>query len=136
MTKNPTWLLVVAAAIHDAEGRLLLQQRAPGKHHELLWEFPGGKVEAEENPRLALAREIAEELAIELPPAAMRPLGFADEPGDEETGGVVLILYDCPGWTGTACGLEGQAFGWFTPAEAAALDLAPMDRQLLGSSLH
>ena len=93
-------------------------------------------MEAEENPRLALAREIAEELAIELPPAAMRPLGFADEPEDGGTGGVVLILYDCPGWTGPACGLEGQAFGWFTPAEAAALDLAPMDRQLLGSSRH
>lgn len=133
MAEKPTWLAVVAAAIRDAEGRLLLQQALPGKRHALLWEFPGGKVESEENPRLALVREVREELALTLDPAAMRPLGFADEDGIDGRPGIVLFLYDCPVWSGAAEALERQAFGWFTLSEAGSLALAPMDRTLLGS---
>ena len=131
MAEIPTWLPVVAAAIRDADGRLLLQQALPGKRHEGQWEFPGGKVESVESPRLALVREVQEELALALDPAAMRPLGFADEPGDSDHRAIVLLLYDCPVWSGAAQALEGQAFGWFAPAEARALPLAPMDRLLL-----
>ena len=131
MAKKPTWLAVVAAAIRDPKGRVLLQQALPGKRHALLWEFPGGKVEAEENPRLALVREVHEELALTLDPAAMRPLGFADEDGLDGRPGIVLFLYDCPAWDGTAEALDGQAFGWFTLAEAGSLALGPMDRTLL-----
>lgn len=133
MAENPTWLAVVAAAIRDPDGRLLLQQALPGKRHRLLWEFPGGKVEGEENPRLALAREVREELALTLDPGAMRPLGFADEDGLDGRPGIVLFLYDCAIWDGTAEALDGQSFGWFTLPEAALLALAPMDRALLGS---
>ena len=61
---NPTFVPVVAAAIRDGAGRLLLQQCLPHKRHAGLWEFPGGKVESEEIPRLALCREVAEELGI------------------------------------------------------------------------
>ena len=49
-------ILVVAAAVHDAEGRILLAQRPQGKHHGGLWEFPGGKVESGETPQGALCR--------------------------------------------------------------------------------
>ena len=66
MKEKPTWLAVVAALIRDDAGRILLQQGLPGKPHAGLWEFPGGKVEVEENPRLALRREVAEELALSL----------------------------------------------------------------------
>jgi len=135
VARNPTWLLVVAAALRDADGRILLQQRPAGRHHGLLWEFPGGKVELPEDPRIALAREIAEELAVSPDTERMRPRGFADELKQGGAGGVVLMLYDCPEWTGAPQALDGQAFGWFTPAEAARLDLAPMDRTLLASFL-
>ena len=131
MEKDPTWLPVVAAAIRDERGRLLLQQRAAGKHHGGLWEFPGGKVESTENPRLALARELAEELAVTLDPALMEPFAFAEETGQGERPGVVLFLYTCRGWSGPPQALDGQDFGWFAPAEAAGLPLAPMDRRLL-----
>ena len=131
MEEKPTWLAVVAAAIRDAQGRLLLQQALPGKRHARLWEFPGGKVESEENPRLALAREVHEELGLTLDPAAMRPLGFADEAGAGTRPAIVLFLYDCPVWEGEPAALEGQAFGWFAPGEAGQLPLAPMDRTLL-----
>jgi len=131
MAEKPTWLAVVAAAIPDRRGRWLLQQALPGKRHAGQWEFPGGKVESEENPRLALAREVREELGLTLDPAAMRALGFADEAEPDRPPAIVLFLYDCPAWTGTPGALEGQAFGWFSLAEARALALAPMDRALL-----
>ena len=131
MAEIPTWLAVVAAAIRDDEGRLLLQQALPGKRHAGHWEFPGGKVEDGENPRLALVREVHEELALSLDPAAMRPVAFADEPGADRDPGIVLFLYDCRAWGGTPEPLEGQAFGWFSPASAHELPLAAMDRALL-----
>lgn len=56
---------VVAAVIYDGP-KVLLTRRGPGRHHAGLWEFPGGKVEEGESAQAALAREIAEELAIEI----------------------------------------------------------------------
>ena len=131
MENSPTTVVVVAAAIRDRAGRLLLQQCAAHKRHAGLWEFPGGKVESEEIPILALCREIAEELAVALDPTDLRPAGFAEERPGEGRPGLVLLLYTCGRWRGVPQGLEGQAWGWFTLQEAAALDLPPMDRALL-----
>ena len=57
-------LLVVAAALFDSDGRVLVAKRPEGKALAGLWEFPGGKVQADETPEAALARELKEELAI------------------------------------------------------------------------
>jgi len=126
---NPTWMAVTALALRDEIGRFLLQQRPFHKHHGGLWEFPGGKVEREETPRHALVREIAEELGIEIETGALTPLLLADEGA---AGRVVLFLYSARSWRGAITPLEGQNWGWFTRAEAVSLDLAPMDRDLLG----
>ena len=131
MENIPTWMTVVALAARDADGRVLLQQRPPGKHHGGLWEFPGGKVEPFENPRYALAREIAEELAIEIEPGILEPCGFAEEAAFDGRPAIVLLLYTCHRWSGEICGLEGQGWDWFHLSEAAELALAPMDRALL-----
>jgi 8-oxo-dGTP diphosphatase len=128
---SPTFVTVVAAAIMDATGRLLLQQCPAHKRHAGLWEFPGGKVESMEIPRLALCREILEELDLELDPDALTTAGFAEELPAEGRAGLVLLLYTCRTWLGIPTGIEGQSWGWFTPEEAAALDLPPMDRALL-----
>ena len=128
---SPTFVLVVAAAIRASSGRLLLQQCPAHKRHAGQWEFPGGKVEIEESPRLALCREIAEELDLELDPVGLAPAGFAEELPADGRPGLVLLLYTCWSWRGVPTALEGQAWGWFTPEEAAALDLPPMDRALL-----
>ena len=122
---------VVAAAIRDRAGRLLLQKCPAHKRHAGLWEFPGGKVELEEIPRVALCREIVEELAIVLDPQSLEPAGFADEQPVDGRPGLVLLLYTCRVWHGEPEALEGQRWGWFTTEEAAALDLSPMDRVLL-----
>lgn len=57
---------VAAGVLTDAEGRVLLMQRLPGKHLAGLWEFPGGKLEPGEGVPQALARELAEELGVEV----------------------------------------------------------------------
>ena len=124
-------MLVVAAAIRDQTGGLLLQQCLPHKRHAGLWEFPGGKVENEEIPRLALCREILEELGLELESGALEPVGFAEEPPADGRPGLVLLLYTCSTWRGLPTAREGQNWSWFTLDEAAALDLPPMDRALL-----
>jgi 8-oxo-dGTP diphosphatase len=132
MEDFPTPMLVVAALLRDREGRLLLQQALPGKAHEGLWELPGGKVDPGETPRAALAREIEEELGLTLDPEAMIPAGFADGPGSNGRPPIVLILYNCPQWSGAPAALDGQQWGWFDRAQVAALTLAPLDRSLLG----
>jgi 8-oxo-dGTP diphosphatase len=131
MEEMPTFVPVVAAAIRDGEGRLLLQQCLPGKRHAGQWEFPGGKVETGENLRFSLYREVSEELGLVLDPEALEPAGFAEEPAIDGRPALVLFLYSCPIWRGMPEGREGQRWDWFSPAEAALLDLPPMDRALL-----
>lgn len=62
----PRLLIVVAAALIDADGRVLLSQRPEGKAQAGLWEFPGGKIEPGESPETALIRELKEELDIDV----------------------------------------------------------------------
>lgn len=131
MEKKPTSLRVVAAAIRDDRGRLLLQERPAHKHHGGQWEFPGGKVETGESRRAALFREIAEELGLMLEEQAMSPAGSAAREPSETAPGIVLFLYNCPVWQGEPEGREGQRWGWFDAAEAARLDMPPLDRVLL-----
>jgi 8-oxo-dGTP diphosphatase len=92
---------VVAAALVDGEGRVLLQQRAPGRAMAGLWEFPGGKVEAGERPEAALARELEEELGIAVAIGALSPAAFASADSPEGTGcHMLLLLYLCREWQG------------------------------------
>jgi 8-oxo-dGTP diphosphatase len=135
LESKPTFVLVVAAAIRDRAGRLLLQQGLPHKRHAGLWEFPGGKVETGETPRLALCREVAEELGLELAEAALKPMGFAEEAGADGRPSLVLFLYTSLQWHGEPQAREGQGWGWFTPEEAAQLPMPAMDRALLAQLL-
>lgn len=136
MESNPTFILVVAAAIFDEAGRLLLQQALPHKRHAGQWEFPGGKVEPLESPRFALCREVREELAVELDEAALAPAGFAEEAATSGRAALVLLLYRCPRWSGDPRACEGQGWGWFAPDEACSLPMPEMDRALLAQLLR
>jgi 8-oxo-dGTP diphosphatase len=122
---NSTALFVVAAALIDGEGRVLVQQRAAGKSLAGLWEFPGGKVEAGEAPEQALVRELAEELDIEVAPEALIPLTFASEPlGDRY---LLLLLYVARTWSGTPRALDAAALQWCAPAALRDLAMPPAD---------
>lgn len=121
-------MAVVAVALFDGDGRVLLQERPSGKHHAGLWEFPGGKVEIEENPRLALCREVAEELSIHIAPDDLTPALLADEGA---AGPVVMMLYTSDRWSGEPVAREAQRWEWFSLEQAGTLPMPPMDARLL-----
>lgn len=129
MQKIPT-MLVVAAALADGEGRVLLQQRPPGGHLAGLWEFPGGKVEEGELPEAALARELEEELGIAVDPGALIPACFASAPVG--TRHMVLLLYLCREWLGEPRPLHATRLVWVRPPEMRALAMPPADAPLIG----
>jgi 8-oxo-dGTP diphosphatase len=115
-----TPLLVVAAALIDADGRVLVQQRPAGKPLAELWEFPGGKVEAGEAPEAALVRELAEELGVGVVASDLAPVGFASEPQGERH--LLLLLYLARQWHGEPEARHASKLQW---AEVAKLrDLA------------
>lgn len=103
-------VLVVACALIDADDRILLAQRPPGKSMAGLWEFPGGKVEDGETPEESLIRELREELDVETKAACLAPLTFAShEYADFH---LLMPLYVCRRWWGMARSKEGQALKW------------------------
>ena len=123
-------LPVVAAALVDADGRVLLQQRPVGKSLAGLWEFPGGKVETGETPEAALIRELEEELGIAVPHACLAPAAFASAPLGERH--LLLLLYVARKWVGVPRALEATALKWVRPADMHALPMPPADRPLIG----
>ncbi len=123
-------LIVVAAALVDADGRVLLQQRAPGKSMAGLWEFPGGKVEEGETPEAALIRELDEELGIATDTACLAPATFASARIDDRP--LLLLLYICRKWRGLPQPLDATALRWVRPLDMHALAMPPADVPLIG----
>lgn len=123
-------LPVVAVALVDADGRILLQQRPPCKSLAGLWEFPGGKIEPGETPEAALIRELAEELGISVSTACLAPATFASAPlGDRH---LLLLLFVCRKWEGTPRAIEASALTWVRPVQMHTLPMPPADRPLIG----
>ncbi len=116
---------VVAGVLRDRRARVLLAQRPPGKPHAGLWEFPGGKVEPGETAHQALARELDEELGIEVD--AARPLIAIP------SGRIVLDVWDVPAWSGRLHAREGQALAWVELAAIDAANMPPADRPVLAA---
>ena len=129
-------LLVVAAALFDEHGRILLAQRPEGKAMAGLWEFPGGKLETGELPEAALARELNEELGIRVNPVDLKPIKFASH--SYEDFHLLMPLYACHRWDGELSPREGQSLSWVEPAKlhdypAPAADI-PLFDELAGES--
>jgi 8-oxo-dGTP diphosphatase len=122
-------LLVVAVALVDADGRVLLAQRPPGKQLAGLWEFPGGKVEPGERPEATLIRELAEELGITVEEPCLAPLTFASHAYPDFH--LLMPLYVCRRWEGTPRSLEGQALRWVRPRALRDLPMPPADAPLI-----
>ena len=121
---------VVAIALVDTDGRLLVQQRPAGKPMAGLWEFPGGKIEAGEAPEAALIRELKEELDIDVEAACLAPACFASEPLDGRA--LILLLYICRKWRGQPRAVEGGELKWVRPVELHGLAMPPADKPLIG----
>lgn len=122
-------LLVAACALVDADGRLLIAQRPQGKALAGLWEFPGGKVEAGETPEETLIRELEEELGVRTRVPCLAPLTFASHTYDDFH--LLMPLYVCRRFEGTAHGREGQAVKWVRPKALRDYPMPPADEPLI-----
>lgn len=126
-------LLVVACALVDADGRVLLAQRPEGKALAGLWEFPGGKVEPGETPEAALIRELREELGIETQVACLAPLTFASHAYDDFH--LLMPLYVCRRYSGIPQPHDAQALKWVRPAKLRDYPMPPADEPLIAHLL-
>ncbi|MFC3695468.1 (deoxy)nucleoside triphosphate pyrophosphohydrolase [Chenggangzhangella methanolivorans] len=122
-------VLVVACALVDPDGRVLIAQRPEGKALAGLWEFPGGKVEPGERPEQTLIRELAEELGVAVEEPCLAPLTFASHAYDDFH--LLMPLYVCRRWEGTVTGREGQAFRWVRPDRLRDFPMPPADEPLI-----
>jgi 8-oxo-dGTP diphosphatase len=122
-------LLVVAAALIDADGRVLLARRPPGKSMAGLWEFPGGKVGDGETPEAALVRELKEELGLDLAHACLAPLTFASHRYPDFH--LLMPLYAARNWKGAPIPREGQELAWVRPLKMSEYPMPPADVPLV-----
>ena len=122
-------LTVVAVALVDADGRVLLAQRPQGKPMAGLWEFPGGKIHAGESPEAALIRELKEEIDIDVTEACLAPFTFASH--RYEKFHLLMPLYVCRRWKGTLRAREGQTLAWVRPVKLGDYAMPPADVPLV-----
>lgn len=122
-------LLVVACALVDADGRVLIAQRPEGKQLAGLWEFPGGKLEKGETPEECLIRELREELGIETQVACLAPLTFASHTYDDFH--LLMPLYVCRRFSGIPEPREAQALKWVKPNRLRDYPMPPADAPLI-----
>ena len=121
-------LPVAACALIDADGRVLLAKRPPGRPLAGLWEFPGGKVEPGETPEAALIRELEEELGIRVAPKCLAPLTFASHGYD--TFHLLMPLFACRKWEGEVVARQGQELAWVRAKRLGDYEMPPADEPL------
>ena len=122
-------VIVVAGALIDADGRVLITKRPNGKEMGGLWEFPGGKIEEGETPEQALIRELKEELNIETKGSCLAPLSFASH--QYEKFHLLMPLFICRRWWGNILALESQEVLWVRPKKLRDFDMPPADEPLV-----
>ena len=120
---------VVAGALYDARGHVLITQRPVGKPLAGRWEFPGGKIHDGEAPYAGLVRELREELAVEV--HAAEPLMRYDVAYPDRT--VHLDTWIVTSWSGTVAGLDGQAWKWVEPTRLGDEDILEADQPIVAA---
>ena len=122
-------VLVAACALIDADGRVLIAERPPGKTMAGLWEFPGGKIESGEQPEETLIRELKEELGIAVSESCLAPLTFASHAYPDFH--LLMPLYVCRRWEGNVWAREGQKLAWVRPNRLRDYPMPPADVPLI-----
>lgn len=121
--------LVVAAALIDPAGRLLINQRPADKAMAGYWELPGGKIEPGESPEAGLQRELQEELGVRIDIAHLVPLGFASHAYPEFH--LLMPVFSARRWTGQVLAREGQRLEWVGADNLADRNWVAADLPLL-----
>jgi 8-oxo-dGTP diphosphatase len=122
-------VLVAACALIDADGRVLIAERPPGKAMAGLWEFPGGKIEPGERPEDTLIRELLEELGITVREACLAPLTFASHSYPDFH--LLMPLYVCRKWEGAVAAKVHTRLAWVRPNKLRDYAMPPADEPLV-----
>jgi 8-oxo-dGTP diphosphatase len=123
--------LVVACALINEYGKVLINERPVGKDYAGYWEFPGGKVDEGETPEEAIIRELKEEINIDVTGSCLAPLSFTEKQYDNYY--VVVLLYVCRRWNGHIMPMEEQELAWVSPKEIDNFNLLPADKSFFAS---
>ena len=118
---------VAVGVLIDSVGRVLVTRRAPDAHQGGLWEFPGGKVEADETLLEALARELKEELGVSVQKTEALMI-LEHDYGDKQ---VSLDVHHVTHWSGEPRGLEGQPLAWQRPEQLRDWEFPAANRPIL-----
>jgi len=120
---------VIAGALTDPQGRVLIAKRPERVHQGGRWEFPGGKLEPGETPVAALARELQEELGVRV--LSSRPLiRIHHDYGDRH---ILLDVHRVSGYAGDPHGEEGQPIGWVHPDAMDPAAFPAADRPIISA---
>ncbi len=120
---------VVAGALYDASGRILIAQRPAGKALAGRWEFPGGKRHAGETAYAALVRELREELGVDVLQAEPLMRYAVEYPGRT----IWLDMWIVSRWRGEPRGLDGQALRWVDPGRLSDEDILEADQPIVAA---
>ncbi len=118
---------VAAGILRDRSGRVLITERICDGPFNGLWEFPGGKIGASEDPAAALSRELHEEIGVTI--SASQP--FMDLHFKYPDRSVDLEFFLVTAWDGTPSSLEGQALRWLLPSDLDPDVLLPADKPVI-----
>ncbi len=120
---------MAVGVVLDKSNRVLITRRASNSHQGGLWEFPGGKLEPGEDLQLALARELREELGIEI--GRTSPLLEVNHDyGDKRVLLDVHVVWD---FVGEARGLERQPLAWVAPVELGSYRFPAANVPIIGA---
>lgn len=122
---------VAVGLLFDADGKVLVSQRPEHAHQGGKWEFPGGKVHADESPEQALQRELLEELGVQMNKASFL-MRCQHEYSDCS---VVLHVFRVIGYEGVVAGMENQPISWVYPADLDSYEFPDADKSILDTLL-
>ncbi len=129
--KRPQWIPVVAAIIRK-DDQLLLGKRPEGSSLAGIWEFPGGKIESEETPEIALQRELKEEIGVEAEIGEIKKTcsAFFGEIG------ILLLFFDVPFWKGEPKCLHHEELRWVAIKDIHKYELPDANKTVLKELIH
>lgn len=122
-------LEVVAAALIDDRGRILITERPAGKSSAGRWEFPGGKREQGESHEEALCRELLEELGITV--ASEHCVALMQLRHEQVERLIHLHFFEVRRWRGDLKAREGQRWHWLLPAQLSDYDILEADQPFI-----
>jgi 8-oxo-dGTP diphosphatase len=120
-------VLIVVAGLIYRDGKLLIAQRPEGKHGAHKWEFPGGKLEADEDPRSCLVREVKEELDVEIAVEQIIEIVYHKYPDRA----ILLLFFQCRYLSGEVSAIDCADFAWVEPNRLSEYDFLAADLDLI-----